>query len=130
MAWKDTLSVDIVSIDREHRAMVEGVEAFFARLRAGAERAEVLAGLDDLIGTVRAHFAHEERVMKNIQLPDLAVHRQLHAGLLEEIRLFREELAADVSDRPMETVEHFLHSWLYRHITVEDHKIREHLNRP
>jgi hemerythrin len=129
MAWKDSLSVDVVSIDREHRALAEGIEAFFVRLRAGIDRHAMVAGLDDLADVVADHFDHEERVMRNIALPDYALHRQLHAALLDEVRLFREEVHLGINDRPVEVVEHFLHSWLFKHIAAEDQKISDHLNR-
>lgn len=129
MSWKDSLSVDIVSIDHEHRALADGIEAFFARLRAGTDRHGTVANLDALIDAVARHFDHEERVMRNIALPDYALHRQLHAALLEEIRLFREEVHLGINDRPAEVIEHFLHSWLFKHITAEDQKIGDHLNR-
>ena len=129
MSWKDSLSVDIVSIDREHRALAEGIDAFFTRLRAGTDRQTMVAGLDGLVNAVADHFDHEERVMRNIALPDYPVHRQLHAALLEEIRLFREEVRLGTNDRPAEVIEHFLHGWLFKHIAAEDQKIGDHLNR-
>jgi len=129
MAWKDSLSVDVVSIDREHQVLAEAIEALFADLRAGTSRGQAVVGLDRLIDTVADHFEHEERLMRNIALPSLPTHRQLHKALLEEIREFREEVVMGLSERTPDSIETFLHGWLYRHIAAEDHKIKEHLNR-
>lgn len=130
MAWKDNLSVDVVSIDREHQALAALIEILFADLKAGATRGQAVAGLDRLIDAVADHFEHEERVMRNIALPSLPTHRALHRALLEEIREFRAEVVLGTGDRAPENIETFLHGWLYRHIAAEDHKIKEHLNRP
>jgi hemerythrin len=86
--------------------------------------------LDRLIEQVADHFAHEERVMRNIHLPALSVHEHLHRALLDEIREFREEMAMGANTRPAADIEHFLNAWLYRHITEEDQKIFQHLNQP
>ncbi|MBX9635541.1 MAG: hemerythrin family protein [Magnetospirillum sp.] len=129
MAWKDSLSVDVVSIDQEHRQLGASIEELFAHLRNGASREQALNGLDRLIEAVAQHFDHEERIMRNIALPSLAVHHQLHQGLLEEIGDFRAEIADGSNERPTDAIETFLHGWLYRHIAAEDHKIKEHLNR-
>lgn len=129
MSWKESLSVDVVSIDRDHQALAEGVEGFFASLRAGARKLDLLAGLDALIDQVADHFEREERLMRNIGLPGLAIHRQLHAALLEEIRILREELDLGTNERAPEVIEHFLNAWLFKHITAEDSRIRDHLHR-
>ena len=129
MAWKDSLSVDVVSIDREHQALADQIAALFTDLRSGVSRGQAVVGLDRLIDNVADHFDHEERIMRNIGLPSLPTHRQLHKSLLEEIREFREEVAMGSADRTPEAIETFLHGWLYRHIAAEDHKIKEHLNR-
>lgn len=129
MPWKDSLSVDVVSIDNEHNLLGENVEALFTQLRAGASLDHTLSGLDRLIEMVTHHFDHEERIMRNIMLPSLPVHRQLHQGLLAEISHFRAELAQGTNERAPDTIESFLHGWLYRHIAAEDQKIKEHLNR-
>ncbi len=129
MGWKQSLSVDVVSLDREHEALAQCIEGLFADLRAGAPRFQAVAGVDRLIDAVADHFEHEERVMRNIGLPDLSVHRQLHKALLEEIREFREEIAQGSNDSGPDAIETFLHGWLFRHVAAEDHKIKDHLNR-
>lgn len=129
MSWKESLSVDVVSIDRAHQELAEAVAAFFALLRGGAGRPAILPALDRLIDMVADHFEHEERVMRNIHLASQATHRALHAALLEEIRELREEVAMGANERPPEAVEHFLNTWLFKHIAGEDAKIRDHLNR-
>lgn len=129
MNWKDSLSVDVVSLDHEHQTLAAALDDLFARLHQGMDKADFLAGIDELTVSVAAHFAHEERVMRNIGLPEYAFHCQLHRSLLEEIRLFRAEQAEHFDPQGAAPAEQFLRFWLYRHIAAEDHKIALHLNR-
>jgi len=129
MSWKESLSTDVTSVDRQHQQLIEAVQDFFTRIHAGLSRGEIVVGLDGLITLVSDHFDHEERVMRNIALPSLPTHSQLHRALLEEIREFREEMALGMNERSPDDIEHFLNIWLYRHIVEEDQKIFQHLNR-
>ncbi|CDK98079.1 putative Bacteriohemerythrin [Magnetospirillum gryphiswaldense MSR-1 v2] len=129
MTWKESLSTDVNSIDQQHQDLIAQVEKFFAAVHGGLDRRQLLAGLDVLIEMVSDHFAHEERVMRNIHLPTWTVHERLHRALLEEISEFREEVAMGSNERSAADVEHFLNIWLYRHIVEEDLKIFHHLNR-
>ncbi|CAA7617677.1 MULTISPECIES: bacteriohemerythrin [Magnetospirillum] len=129
MSWKEALSVDVVSIDRQHHALINSAEALFAAINAGLTKDALLDGLDQLIEQVSDHFAHEERVMRNIHIPAVHVHERLHQSLLDEVREFREELALGQNERSPVDIERFLNVWLYRHIVEEDKKILDHLHR-
>ncbi|MBF0324430.1 MAG: hemerythrin family protein [Alphaproteobacteria bacterium] len=129
MSWKEALSVDVVSIDRQHHALINFAEALFAAINAGLTKDALLDGLDQLIEQVSDHFAHEERVMRNIHIPAVHVHERLHQSLLDEVREFREELALGQNERSPVDIERFLNVWLYRHIVEEDKKILDHLHR-
>ena len=129
MTWKENLTTDVTSIDSQHQQLIAEMERFFSRIHSGLSRSDLIAGLDRLTDLVADHFAHEERVMRNIHLPVLAVHERLHRALLEEIREFREEMAMGINERGPADIERFLNVWLYRHIIEEDQKIFQHLNR-
>lgn len=129
MTWKESLSTDVTSVDRQHQELMDAAQDFFTRIHDGLSRGQMIVGLDHLIDLVADHFDHEERVMRNIALPSLAIHTHLHRGLLEEIREFREETALGMNERSPADIEHFLNAWLYRHIVEEDLKIFQHLNR-
>lgn len=129
MSWKESLSVDVVSIDREHQMIVQAMETLFANMHQGMSQAEMLDEIDCLVETVAAHFGHEERVMRNIRMDGYQAHCLLHRSLLEEIRQFRTEVVGGANGATVEATEQFLRFWLYRHITAEDLKIAHHLNR-
>ncbi len=128
MAWNSALCVDITSIDDQHRALAEALGQLFVRLKEGAPRTHLLTGLDTLVGAVAEHFEHEERVMRNIGMPDYETHRAQHQALLHEVAQLRRQLSEPNAPDP-EAVEQFLRFWLYKHMSTTDIHIRTHLER-
>lgn len=130
MALEAKYSVDVVSLDREHQQLVEGIERLFGTIHASTDPQPFLDGLDALIAVVAAHFDHEERVMRNIGMPNLDRHCHIHRALLAEIQDFRADMAAGgFNIDTVGKVEDFLRFWLFRHISGEDQMIGQHINR-
>jgi hemerythrin len=122
-----SLSLDITSLDSEHDALASAVHGLFADHTPS--RDEFLAALDGLRQAVAAHFAHEERVMRNIGLPEYAAHCSAHRSLLAELQGFRGDVERGFADRTVEELRSFLNYWLFRHISQDDMRIRAHLDR-
>ncbi len=129
MPWSHALSVDVSSLDAEHEAIVRGLENLCSDLDARIAPQQFIAGLDDLIEQVGRHFTHEERVMRNIRLPDFDSHRSVHESLMNELRSFRAGVARDGGQRSASEIKTYLRYWLFHHIHQDDMKIREHLHR-
>ena len=129
MPWNDSFSVDVVSIDAEHRALAEAIAELTVLLQRDGGQAPLLAALDGLAARAAEHFTHEERVMRNIGFPDVDRHGRLHQALIGELGELRAEIAASDSLRPVAELERYLNFWLFRHIKTEDTKIRAHIER-
>lgn len=127
MAWHEQFRTDISSIDEEHQDLVRAVDRLPDTVAAGGE-ADFLARLDRLFDEVQDHFAREERIMRNIVLPDLHHHIALHHRLLSEVREAREQLARNFDAHTPRAIKDYLRYWLVHHITAEDIKIRHHLH--
>lgn len=122
-----TLSVDIRSLDQEHEALATTIHGLFADHTPSRE--EFLAALGELARAVADHFDHEERVMRNIALPDYEAHVAAHQALLAELQSFRGEVERNFHDRSVEELRAYLSYWLFRHISKDDMRIRDHLHR-
>ena len=122
--WRDAFNIGIPSVDYEHRHLFAIINALHDKLRAGdASATEVfLAALHDRIA---AHFALEERVMRDRGYRGYAEHKADHERLLDEIRDLMEEQRAgdyrDAADRLSERLER----WFSVHFGTLD--IRFHL---
>lgn len=121
------LSIDIVSLDQEHEALASAVHGLFANHTPSRE--EFLDVLKELGTKVAEHFSHEERVMRNISLPEYTRHVAIHHALLAELGNFRADVEENFHDKSVEELRAYLSYWLFRHITQDDMRIRAHLHR-
>jgi diguanylate cyclase (GGDEF)-like protein/hemerythrin-like metal-binding protein len=71
------------SVDDEHRALSEAIDAFLSMLST-ARTEEVQVAFESILDATAAHFLHEERLMKAYAYPGQARHHQEHLLFLEE----------------------------------------------
>ncbi len=69
----------------------------------------------------RVHFAHEEKLMKSINYPDLETHTRQHNLLLTRLNEIAFQIADDTLDR--QAWKDFLSNWLLNHIANTDTKL-------
>ena len=86
LQWKDQYSVGIEAIDHEHRELIDLINRLYAELstHSGKDASEAFFG--DLYKGISAHFALEERFMREQKYHDLDAHKRDHEQLLDEIR--------------------------------------------
>lgn len=86
---------------------------------AGGRSQEVLSEIiRELNDYVASHFSYEESVMEQAHYEGLAVHRQMHEKMREELTRYATELAAGTLNAA--TLSKFLERWLTGHIMHED----------
>jgi len=86
MQWRDDLRTGIASIDHEHEALIRQINELDQALSAGAGGASGGDLFGALYASVSAHFALEERLMRNHHYDQVAEHKAEHERLLDEIR--------------------------------------------
>lgn len=122
LRWKDHYSVGIEGIDHEHKDLI----ALINRLHDQLSTSESLAAsafFDDLIKAISAHFALEERFMRERGYDQLPQHKEDHERLLDEILCLIDEFDRDeMTDH--EDLAARLNAWLSRHF--ETHDVRLH----
>ena len=89
MEWNETLVLDQGLMDETHREFIE----LLNRL-ADAPDEKMLSVLDEFIRHTEAHFAQEQRWMKQMTYPPLTCHVREHDGVLETAREVRRRVAA------------------------------------
>jgi hemerythrin len=86
LQWKEEYSVGIAAVDHEHKELINLVNQLHNALTAQASKSTVEEFLGDLFRSISAHFALEEKFMRDHQYDQLTQHKQDHEQLLEEIR--------------------------------------------
>lgn len=122
LTWKPEYSVGIASMDDEHREMIGMINGVYARLDALSEPGDIEACLEEIFSTISAHFALEERIMREAAYEEYEAHKDDHEDLLDEIRDLMDDFVADaVTGRRI--LEARLSAWFSRHFASFDARL-------
>jgi hemerythrin len=111
------MNADHAEEARRVNAVAERLDA----LEAGqAERAQVVAALDELYTATRGHFSREERAMVDASFPAYAFHQAEHVRVLSELGEAQRRFREGGSAAELRTFVQSLPNWLARHIETMD----------
>lgn len=127
--WKKSFSTDLVSIDEEHRVLVDVLNNFSSAYHKDPGSVDVLETLDLIATETIKHFEHEETVMYNIKYPRYKAHKSKHEDLIADIARRRNEYEKNIDDIDFDEVIRYLKYWLLRHLVSEDTHLRRYLNK-
>ena len=119
LRWKDEYSVGIEAVDHEHKELIDLINRLHRELDAADARLTVPAFFGDLLAGISAHFALEERFMRDQAYERLAPHKEDHERLLDELR---EIMDAFEQSEEIDSVEltRRLDPWFTRHFRTHD----------
>lgn len=83
LEWRDSFSVGVPAVDHEHQELIESINRLNDIAVAGGEAERVIAVLGDIYAQISAHFALEERVMREANYDGLTAHKAEHEALLD-----------------------------------------------
>ena len=119
MQWTEMLAIDGGTVDEQHRALFDAINAFHEAVAQGHESEAVARALDFLRIYGERHFADEEATLAGMAYPRLDQHRRQHQLFLEQVAAFRSQLLEGGSGLG-HSMSQFLGSWLVNHIMVAD----------
>jgi len=119
--WNPRYSVQIGSIDAQHQTLFHLAEELNTAMAAGRGKSALSRILDRLVQYTVVHFAHEERLMRLHDYPDLAAHSAQHEALTKQVQQFQAEFNAGTTAITVELM-YFLRDWLTGHIAGSDQK--------
>lgn len=83
--WNSTLETGNAVVDRDHRLLIQHVNALGETLKNGTGKEQVATMIAFLNKYTREHFAREEQIMKDVKCPttgqNCAAHRALATKL-------------------------------------------------
>lgn len=109
--WTSEYDMGIEEIDRQHRRLAEIVNRLRDAMEQSCPRAPMQGILCDLLAFVELHFAHEERLMRQMRFAGGHSHRLAHRALTGEVQQFEVALANGEVRGSFELTER-LKSWL------------------
>ena len=92
--WESRYSVGIAAVDHEHRELIELINRLYDKATSEGSKDAVVDFFGDLFKAISAHFALEERFMRERSYDQLVQHKTDHERLLDEIRDIMEDFEA------------------------------------
>ena len=85
LEWKPEFSVGNASIDHEHQHMIQAINDLYEQLAEPVNAENVEAVLGEIHADISAHFALEERLMREADYVEYEDHKADHEDLLDQI---------------------------------------------
>jgi hemerythrin-like metal-binding protein len=117
--WKDEYSVGIEAVDHEHQELIALINRIYAELESADAKITVPAFFGDLLKAIGAHFALEEKFMREHDYGRLDQHKADHERLLDELRDIMEAFDHAVDVDSVELADR-LDVWFSRHFRTHD----------
>ncbi|MBT8136807.1 MAG: bacteriohemerythrin [Gammaproteobacteria bacterium] len=124
--WKKEYSVGVASIDQEHQELIELINDIYTRMRDPLSVATIDYHLGEISSNIAAHFALEERVMREARYDELDAHKEDHEKLLDEIHDLIDRFAAD-PESGRELLQERLSDWFANHFATFDARLHKKL---
>lgn len=105
--------------DEEHRVLFDKLNNLYDLAISSAERTAIGSQLDDLIGYVVEHFAHEEREMVAKNFTGFDTHKAEHVAFISIAADLQKKFHAGEAD-VTEEVGQLIKGWLDSHIPKFD----------
>jgi hemerythrin len=127
--WRDDFNIGIGSIDYEHRELIGLINMIFERLEAGGDPEEVAGDLGEVHARIAAHFALEERIMRERKYDQFSDHKTDHERLLDDIRNIMDAYEAGTYAAQREAFAERLEDWFVVHFKTRDARLHRQLGR-
>lgn len=129
LVWNESYSIDEKQIDSQHKKLFELLNEVCHLVQDDQETPlfSTIKMISELSMYAIFHFREEEKLMKEIQYPDLEEHQAQHKEYIVKIN----QLKANYQKQdPLINYEilDFLNSWLAKHILIEDMKYKHFLS--
>lgn len=85
LEWKPEFSVGNAAVDHEHRELIDLINKIHAGVSQRAGRDQLASGLGEIYAQIAAHFALEEKKMRDADYAGYGAHKDDHESLLDQL---------------------------------------------
>jgi hemerythrin-like metal-binding protein len=126
--WKDSYSVEINSIDDDHKGMFRIINHLFDAMSHGKARELLDEILYQLIDYTKTHFRREEMYFATTSYPETLEHKLQHEMFIDKIVSIKKGFENGDKEISIELIK-YLSDWLVNHILVSDKRYMLHLKK-
>lgn len=123
--WKEEYLLGIDFIDFEHRDLFERINDLCAKCVAHGGSADVEDCMGRLHARLAAHFALEEKAMREMKNPYYEGHKAEHERFLDEITGAMMEFGEGTDQDEIMVFAERVRGWIVNHITTYDRQLVE-----
>ncbi len=127
MDWTESLSVNIVEVDNQHKKLVALLNQLHHSSVSGKGNDTMKSVLNELTQYTANHFAFEEDLLRKHGYPEYPTHKEAHDKLAGQVVKFNEDFQRGASSLSANLFM-FLRSWLNGHIRGSDRHYGKFLN--
>jgi len=120
--WKKEFETGLPSLDHEHRQLVDLLNRLYENLVARGSKETVDAFLGEVYARISAHFALEEKIMRERRYDQYQEHKDDHERLLDEIRAIMDDYDTATEASTREVADR-IETWFVRHFKTNDARL-------
>lgn len=124
--WKEEFSLGVPAIDHEHREMIDLINETYLAVKEGDGRSRIGEFLGEIYARINAHFALEEKIMREKNYDEYADHKADHERLLDQILELMDQYEGG-GHFDEESFSAALHDWFALHFRTRDARLHKHL---
>ncbi|SHH85099.1 hemerythrin [Sporobacter termitidis DSM 10068] len=129
MTWKDSFSIGIPEIDKQHRELCDQVDNLFDACTRGKGADEVTKVLNFLEKYTVKHFADEEAFQLKIKYPKYQQHKAKHTDFINQVaKLKKEATEGGVNIAMVIKINQAISDWLIEHIKNTDSDLKNYVH--
>ena len=122
LTWKPEYAVGVESVDFEHKKMIELINEIYEEMKLRRDADSIEQFLGDVHFAISAHFALEERLMRDSAFAEYEAHKGDHEELLDQIRDLMDRFVAD-PDEGFDLLKEHLSDWFENHFATFDARL-------
>ena len=119
LEWKPEFSVGNAAVDHEHRELIDLINNIHAGISQGAGRDQLASGLGEIYAQIAAHFALEEKMMRDADYLGYAPHKDDHESLLDQLAEIIDAVELEGS-HDEQALSSALNLWFSEHFRTHD----------
>ena len=119
--WRDEFKIGIEEVDFEHQELINLINESYHQAKQDGSTMAVLDSLGEIFSNISAHFALEEKVMRDLNYDQYDDHKEDHEDLLDSIR----DIMDDASKMDEEHFGQQLKEWFINHFSTKDARLHK-----
>ena len=123
--WRDEFRTGIASVDHEHESLIQVINDLHGQLASNPEKQTVADFLGEINVMISAHFALEEKIMRECGYDQYADHKADHERLLDGIRDIMDGFESGAYQDYDDVLADHLRDWFTQHFKTRDSRLHK-----